>query len=137
MILSRKFILDQILCINVVLIINLLVLKVTEYPVINKYLPQYLCNNSQELNKVNNEDWSVLMLVTKNSNIYSNSRIVELLLKHKANINSQNNNRWSALMMVSRYSNTDSNSETVKLLLKYGADVNLQENRGNRTYNCM
>jgi len=82
------------------------------------------------LDKQNEQGWTALIIACRNSNTYSNSEIVKLLINRGCNLNLLNNSGWSALIFASRYANENSTIKTVKLLIKAGANLNLQGTRG-------
>lgn len=73
------------------------------------------------------------MLACRNSNTWSTTNTIRVLLKNGANPNIQNNEGVTALMMAAKYSDTDSTLDTVKNLLEFRADPNIQDNYGNTT----
>src|SRR5271166_5816256 len=95
------------------------------------YLKSYISTlTKEELDKKNTYGWTALMLTARNSNIYSNVDVLQMLLENGANPNLRDNYGDTALIWASSYSNTDSNIETVKILLENGANPNLQCNNG-------
>ena len=67
------------------------------YLIINKtdfhVISNYLINNLNEINQVNEYGWTALMIASRNSNTINNLKTVKLLLENGADINRQDNNR--------------------------------------------
>ena len=85
-----------------------------------------------KINKKNKEGWSALHIACRNSNTFSSTEIVKLLLENGADVNITTYERWPALMYACVNATKDSNNETIKLLLENKADVNIRNN-DNRT----
>jgi ankyrin repeat protein len=103
-----------------------------QYPELQKEIEKIINENPEEINKKNYYGFTPLMLAASNSNIYSNTDTVKLLLCHpNTNINIKDSEGCTALMRVASHCNTYSNIDTLKLLLSYPKiNVNIQNNFG-------
>jgi len=92
------------------------------YERIKKLLESQDC---PDINYRNEQGWTGLMIACRNSNTYSSTAIVELLLEFGADVNICNNDCNTALMYCMNNLSNDSNIDTMNLLLKYNADINI------------
>lgn len=102
-----------------------LVLLTKKHPILNNIIKLYYEKYPNEINDVNKENWSPLMLASRNSGICSSEETVKILIDTNANLNLTNNELHSSLSMAASHSGSQSTIGTVKMLIESGADINL------------
>ncbi|BCS83647.1 putative ankyrin repeat protein [Cotonvirus japonicus] len=109
--------------------------KLMYYVVYEKYFSSnticdYIEENPNEINAVNELGWNALMIAVRISNSDSSLKTVKLLLDYGSDVNVRDVDGATPLMIACLFSNEKSNLETVKLLLDYRSDLNIQDNEG-------
>lgn len=89
-----------------------LVLLTHEYPELCTTIRKYCKKYPEEVNKVNTENWSALMIATRNICYKSNIKVVKILLENGADPNIRTRNRDTVLTL----SIVDINNKTYKLV---------------------
>lgn len=119
-----------------------LIILASKYPTLTIIIKEYLELYPEEINKVNTNGWSALMLATANYT-KNNIEIIKCLVENKADINIKNYYGKTALMFASMPSeqsyirtNPSKNHKTVKYLLKNKADVNTRNDYGCTALMC-
>ena len=102
------------------------IINTRKYNILNKYIKIYLKYNIEELNKINDEGWTALMLAVRNSNTLSTEKTVKILLKYSPDINIRTKDNITALILAVINSNQSSTLKTVHMLLKNGANINIK-----------
>ena len=106
------------------------VMLTKQYPILNKYIDEYLNIYPNDIDLTDRFQLTPLMLAVAKTSTISSEETVKILLKHNANVNVKNEGYMTPLMFASVYSNSGSTTETVRLLLESGANVNAQDNDG-------
>ena len=83
-----------------------------------------LLDNGADVNLVEKNGSTALMLAARYSEIDSNLETVRLLLEKGANVNIATGDGSTALIMAAKYSNIKSFLEITRLLLENGANIN-------------
>ncbi|BCS83579.1 putative ankyrin repeat protein [Cotonvirus japonicus] len=83
---------------------------------------------TKDINKKNFLSWTALIIAAFNSNTWSSTKTVKLLLDNGAILHTTTKYGFTALTFAADHSGNTSNIDTVKLLLEYGADINHSSN---------
>lgn len=88
---------------------------------------KYLASNHKEINRCNEDEWSVLNIAARNATRPHYLDAMRLLLKAGAEVNgsSKNPKAFTPLMHAARNASTNSCLDAVKMLIDAGADINV------------
>lgn len=91
-------------------------------------IKKYIALHPEEVSKVNDKNWTPLMLTISTAKT-CNIEIIKLLLKYTSNVNAMNNRNCTALVLSAIY-NPKNCATVVKILLKHGADIDIANIKG-------
>lgn len=99
------------------------VLMTRKQPILLNVIRDYLENNSDEIDDLNDHEMTILMIASANSRTYSTVETVQLLIEKGALLDIRNYNDWSAVMLACAYSGTYSTPKTAGLLINAGSNL--------------
>lgn len=101
-----------------------LVLLTYNYPDLCDAIEEYIILYPEEVNKVNDINWSPLIIAARNIGKFSNVNVIKLLLKYGANVECKTNYLVTSLMFLSQRSQS---IKPLQLLLEYDATANIAD----------